>query len=519
MRYVIFLILAVCMGHVAADGTEDAASNLLSSQNPDGSFGSSDRGLESQIYTTAKVLEGLIYYEENSGAIDRGISWILLKKPEDTGALSEVARLLYLTGEEEASFLSALKKYQNSDGGWGKTGGFKSTNWHTCTAVVAFNPFEEYRETVIMGGEYLLRKQGGNGDFSDSTVITSDCVYALVLLYNSTKRDDFAWGAIRGYEWLNKTATDDWDDVDSASRGAIALDALYGLSLDDDIKALSDNAKEWISGSGRINGGLLSTAHALIALTKDTAIYPAKPSATIRAELSKTDVFPTETTDVRIKMENSGIVRLKNVSLYLYAPKDLQAKIEITEWKVGGLNRNESQEFSESIYISAEVKEGEYPITIHAGPFNSTVVLKVLNFPILFELGPSNLKNDVLTDFELLVKNPGEGDIFIKNITFEMDEKLRELKLENAQFDLPSGTEKSVPLFSARAPVESGEYRGTLTIDFIHPTFGEREIALGQKLTVGGTIPLGILKFVLYATIILSVMLILNLVTGYDLLG
>jgi hypothetical protein len=359
------------------------------------------------------------------------------------------------------------------------------------------------------------------GDFEGSALITSNCIYALVLLYNSTKMDGFAMAAIRGYEWLNKTAGEDgaWDSVVSTGNSVIALDALYRLVGDEDLNALSDNAKRWIVDSPGNISDHLSTAQALAALTKETAISPAEPEASISAVLTKEYVFPSEDTEIRFTLENRGIANLKDVSLSLVTAKDLHAEIGKTQWKIHNLQRNGSRAFAENIFLAADAKEGEYPITIAGDSISSTVRLHVLKFPLLFEVSPTELKNDAPFNFELLVKNQGETDILIKNIALDIDENWRDVKFNRVQLGLPSGSEESVALFSATAPEESGEYHGAITIDFVHSELGERQITLNQKFLVGGTVPSGILKLVLYGTLVLSVMLLLNLLIGYDLLG
>ncbi len=521
MRLAILLVLAVCVGQAAAEETPSAASKLISSQNADGSWGGTEKGSESQIYTTAKVLEGLIYYGGEPGAVDNGIVWIELQDPEDTAGLSEVIGVLYLSGRSPDTRLSKLKEYQNEDGGWGKTVEFKSTPWYTGGAIIALAPFEDYLDASIAGGEYLLSEQGPDGDFEDSALITSNCIYALVLLYNSTEREDFAWAAIRGYEWLNKTAEADggWDSTVSTSNSVIALDALYRLVGGEDLRALADNARRWIINSSGDKSDRLSTASTLTALTKETAISPAEPKVSISAALTEEYVFPSEDTEIRFKLENQGVANMKNVSLLLVTPKDLQVEIGKTEWKIENLKRNVSLEFAEPISLAADVKEGEYPLIISGDSIKSIVQLHVLKFPLLFEISPTELKNGAPLNFDLLIKNRGAKGVFIKNVSLDIDGNWRDVTPNRVQLDLPSGSAESVALFSAITPEESGEYRGNITIEFVHPDLGERQITLNQKFLVGGAVPSGILKLVLYGTLVLSVILLLNLLVGYDLLG
>lgn len=521
MKLAILLILIVCVGQVAAEEAEDAASKLISSQNADGSWGTADKGPESHIYTTAKVLESLIYYGEKSDTVDGGIEWIELHDPNDTAGLSEVVRVLHLSGESLESRLLRLEEYQNADGGWGKTEGFESTPWYTSSAIIALDPFEDYRDANIAGGEYLLSEQGVGGDFEDSALITSNCVYALVLLYDSTKRDDFAWAAIRGYEWLNKTANEDgvWDSVISTGNSVIALDALYVLVGGEDLKALTDDAKEWIISSPGNKSDHLSTAYALTAFVQETTISSAETVASISAVLSKEYVFPSDATEIKFKVENNGLANMKNVSLLVEVAKELHAEIEKSEWEIETLKRGESMEFVESISLRADVEEGEYPITITTGSISSSVTLQVLECPFIFEISPTELKNDAASDFKILIKNQGQRDFSIKNIALDIDEKWRGVELNSVQLELPSGSEESFVLFSAVSPEESGEYHMPITIEFVNPELGKQQITFKQKFLVGGGVPSGVLKLVLYGTLVLSVMLLLNLLVGYDLLG
>ena len=430
------LVFFVLCGPVEAEEADSLASSLAYSQNADGSWGGQDKGAESQVYTTAKVLEGLAYYGDESGAVDEGISWIKLQEPEDTAALSEIVRVLYLSGSSPQSGVLKLKGYQNTDGGWGKTAGFESTPWYTSSAVIALSPYEDHLNARIAGGEYLLKEQGIAGDFEKSPHITASCVYALVLLYDATKRDEFALAAIKGYKWLNAAANRErvWDSVISTSSSIIAMDALYGLMWDEDLRFQSDNAKEWIVNSPKSFEDPLSDAWALAALTKQAEISPAKPVLSISASLTKDYVFPQEETQIKFKIENRGFGNLKNVSLLLLPGKGLHVEIYETHWKIDSLNAGESLEFVERIYVPGDIKKGEYPIAIKAGSVSADVTLHVMEPPHVSVTRSSELKND-------------------------------------APAEIPAGS-----------------------------------------------VPSGTLKLVLYGTLALSVAMLLNLLTGYDIL-
>jgi hypothetical protein len=514
-------MLIICVGQVSAEEAGDSASVLISSQNPDGSWSGTDRGAQSQIYTTARVLESLIYYGGESDAVDKGVLWIESQNPTDTAALAKVLRVLHLSGRPSESELLMLKEYQNTDGGWGKTDEFESTPWYTGSAIIALNSLEGELDAGIAGGEYLLNEQGAGGDFEDSALITSNCVYALVLLYDATKRDDFANAAVRGYGWLGAETGEDgvWDSTISTSSSVIALDTLYRLTGEDDLKVQSDSAKEWISTSAQINGDPLSTAWSLAALTHETTVSPAQSRLRISASLPEEYVFGPGVTHIKFKIENLGLSNLKNISLLLVVPKELNAEINKTTWEIETLERGGSREFTESIFIKAGAGEGEYPIMIKGDSISSSATLHVLASPFIFEISPTELKNDAPTDFKITIQNTGERDFSIKNIVPVVDESWRGVELNSVQLDLPAGSIESVFLFSALAPGERGEYNVPLEIEFAGPALGERKISFKQKFLVGGGVPSGVLKLVLYGTLVLSVMMLLNLLIGYDLLG
>lgn len=521
MRLAILLVLVACIGQVAAEEAGEAASSLISSQNADGSWGSADKGAESVVYTTAKVLSGLMDYAGESGSVDRGIAWIEVQGVADTASLSEVAGVLHSAGRSPDSEIEKLTEYQNADSGWGKTAGFESTPWYTSRTIIALAPFEEYRDAAIAGGEYLLREQGPDGGFEDSTFITSNCIYALVLLYNSTGVADFAVASIQGYEWLNKTADENgvWTDVVSTSSSIIALDALYGLTGSDALNAMSDNAKEWLVNSTGNKTDPLSTAWVLAAHTHEAGVSLAEADASISADLTKEYVFPPDVTEIVFTVENNGLADMKNISLLVAPAKELRAEIEKNEWKIDSLRMNSSVEFSGDISIPADVEEGDYPIMIAGDSISSTVTLHVLEPPLIFEISPTEVKNDASLDFELLVKNRGEKSISIKSVSVDVDENWRDVRLNDVQLDLPPSSEKSVSLFSATSPEEGGEYRGVVTVKFMHPDAGEQRITLDRKFLVSGAVPSGLLKLVLYGTLVLSMILLLNLLLGYDLVG
>lgn len=155
----------------------------------------------------------------------------------------------------------------------------------------------------------------------------------------------------------------------------------------------------------------------------------------------------------------------------------------------------------ESIFIKADALEGEYPVVIKGDSISSTVTLNVLASPFIFEISPNELKNDAPTDFKIMIQNTGELDFSIKNIVPVVDESWRDVELNSVQLDLPAGFSESVVLFSALAPEERGEYNVPVEIEFASPTLGERKISFKQKFLVGGGVPSGVLKLVLYGTL------------------
>ncbi|MBU2560369.1 hypothetical protein KKA03_05690 [archaeon] len=522
MRLALLVVLIMlCVGHGWAEEADTAASALVSLQNADGSFGSEDLGSQSQVYTTARVLAGLLYYGEESGTALKGIEWIKLQSPKDTAALSEAIKVLHLSGRPVEPELLGLVEYQNTDGGWGKTDGFESTTWYTSSAIIALGPFEDYLDSRLAGGEYLLKEQGADGGFEDSALITSNCVYALVMLYDTTKRDEFALAALGGYQWLNNTIDDEgvWDSTTSTGNAIIALGALYLLTGDEDVKALGDRAKEWMASSQQDEEDALAISWNLAALTYTVQVAPAQSKTTLSASLTQDYVFGSDVTRIKFKIENRGLSNMKNVSLLLSVPKELNAGINKTSFFIDSLLSGRSMEFEEVIQIPDGAVAGEYPIIISGDAISASVTLHVMESPLIFEISPTELKSDEPTDFKIQITNIGDMGFFIKNITPVVDGGWRGVELNSVQVELEAGSSKSAALFSAMAPEERGEYNVPVEIEFESPELGERKISSSQKFLVGGGVPSGVLKLMLYGTLVLSVMMLLNLLLGYDLVG
>jgi hypothetical protein len=522
MRLALLLVLIiVCVGHGWAEEADVAASALKSLQNPDGSWGTQSLGSQSRVYTTARVLEGLLYYGEESGAALKGIEWIELQSPKDTAGLSEIIEVLHSSGRPVEPELLGLVEYQNTDGGWGKTAGFESAPWYTSSAIIALGPFEDYLDSQIAGGKYLLSEQGESGDFEDSALITSNCVYALVMLYDATKRDEFALAALGGYRWLNSTADEEgvWDSTTSTGNSIIALGALYELTGREDIKALGDGAKEWMASTSLRSEDALALSWNLAALTHKTQVSPAQSKPALSASLTEGYVFGSDVTQIKFKIENMGLSNMKNIALLLAAPKELNAGINKTSFEIETLESGRSMEFEEVIRIPEGVEEGEYPITVSGDFMSASVTLRVVESPFIFEISPTELKSDEPTDFKIQITNTREMGFFIKNITPVVDGDFRDVELNSVQVTLEPGSSKSVVLFSALAPEERGEYNVPVTVEFENKALGERKISFGQKFLVGGGVPSGVLKLMLYGTLVLSVMMLLNLLVGYDLMG
>jgi hypothetical protein len=517
MRLSLLLVFVLAVGQVQAEEAGDFASFLISSQNADGSFGSTDRGPESQVYTTAKALEGLIYHGEESGDVLDGVEWIEIQDPGDTAALAEVIKVLRLSGHDTAPHVSKLKNYQNADGGWGKTAGFESTPWYTSSAIISLGPLEE----GLDGGEYLLGVQGESGGFEGSALITSNCVYALVILYDATKRDEFAIAAARGVSWLNENREADgsWGSATSTGNAVVALGAFYGLSGDEEVKALRDNASIWIMDLVKNEGDVLSTAWALAALTLEVDVSPAVSKPKIHAKLTNDFVFPSDSTQIKFEIANEGLGILKNISLLLVVPEELDVEIENTSFEIDILKTGEKKEFTKDIYLGDDTGKGEYVLAIKGDSFSSSVMLRVLESPFVFTISPTELKNDAPTDFNIKIINRGEMDFTIKSISGEFDEKWKDVESESVKLELPAGSGNSALFFSAIAPEESGEYNVPITVEFASSELGEKQISFKQKFLIGTGVPSGVLKLVLYGTLVLSVMMLLNLLIGYDLLG
>lgn len=404
---------------------DGAASWLLASQNPDGSWGDEEDGIESKVYVTASVLEAL---QDKGLQVEKGQDWIGDQEPKDVAALSRSIRILQDQGLR-TKFSERVKASQNPDGGWGKAKGFGSTPWYTSNALLALYPLEEHQDSVRLGGDYLIAVQKA-GNWGNSSFITSNCIYALALLYNSTKEDKYLLSALKGKDWLLKNRG---KDLYSTSNSVIALMALHSILGEEETKVAYQETRgellEKQDGQGHWGSpeDPLQTAWVLSALTKTIPFSPAQPKIFINLSLSREHVLPTEEIEVFVEAENIGVVNVRG----------LEAVIEFLdkqrELKIGRLSRGESNATSVVISIPRDAGEGTYPVKFRGRciadnvpregiPVASEVNLSIHRVPFELELLPRELKNDVEESFWLSVKNLGDEELAIRNISINLGE-------------------------------------------------------------------------------------------------
>jgi hypothetical protein len=491
-----------------------ATSWLIAQQNQNGSWCYEADGEESQIYCTSIVLQAL----QTEEIVDnKSLQWIRTKYPTDTAAL---AKALQISGDSR--FKDKLLQSQNLDGGWGKKIGWKSTPWYTSNAIIALLVSDEH--ATISGGKYLLVTQTKSGSWSNSSLITSNCIFALSLLYNYTRDETYLLSAIDGARWLEKNIN---EDVYSLSNSIIAYKSLYSLLRDESLSYVK--IQEKLLEIQNVEGywgqtpreAALSTAWALIALNSNLILNPVEPRLTLTLSAKKYAIQGGGT-EIEIIVENVGLRDIKNLELSTKI-RGLEKKHTINYLKQGERNYS-TIKFS----LPTAIEEGNYTFTVKGvytavdssknfSITNETEII-ILKNPLRIEVYPKKLKTQISQTFSIILENIGENDIIIRNATIVLDENWGEVKVHPTKAILHPREEGSYGTFEVITPQAIGEYPAQIILDINHPLLGETRLSSYETFIVGSLIPSVLLKLILYSTWTLSGVLILNLLLGLDIL-
>ncbi|GAB5561695.1 MAG: hypothetical protein SynsKO_33420 [Synoicihabitans sp.] len=159
---------------------------ILDFQNPDGGFTTYVRGAPSEVEVTAHAIMALgTAHEKYDASIESACSWLASVQGKDGSFRSEwvdthlysVSQVLFALNalETESSPWQDVTKrgkhfllnQQNSDGGWGKSSGCRSSALSTAYALIGLLSCDRTSATaaVVRGIRYLLTQQNKDGAF------------------------------------------------------------------------------------------------------------------------------------------------------------------------------------------------------------------------------------------------------------------------------------------------------------------------------------------------------------------
>lgn len=499
---------------VFADRSNDAVTWLINHQNPDGSWGKLSDGIDSRIYSTSIVIQAL---EENGVKINKSLYWISGVEPYDTAALAKSSEVIHKQGR-------VLNQRQNNDGGWGKTDSHKSTPWYTSVSLIS--QLDSNLTSAKLGGDFLIRLQEDSGEWSNSSLITSNCVYALLRLYNYTREDRYLLAALKGKKWLEESKHDDFYTINNM---VLVYKLLYSLLQTESLKASYQDSQmkllkrqnsdgSWSSSS---EGEPLATALALTALSREFHLIAIRPRISLEVFTLKERYIAGSLVNIIVKLENQGFLDIEDLEVVVEIPAfEIEKSVDM-----GHLGRGKGKKILTDFLIGE--REGTYTLKAYAryavesGKNYSTSaegLIKLQQTPIKFELYPKKLKRNVSQKFLLSVENEGITPVQINNISLLCDKNWKDIEINSSSIYIAGKSKYEFEVFKAITPDKIGEYQLKLVMDLNHSQFGKFRIFHEEKLLVGGMIPSGIVNLILYSTVIASAFLILNLFVGFDIL-
>ncbi|MBM2802179.1 MAG: SQHop cyclase protein [Deltaproteobacteria bacterium] len=152
---------------------DEAASLLLTLQNPDGGWGAVARR-RSNTEVTALAVLALQSLGKNSGAsasVEKGMRWLIER--------------------------------QNADGSWPISDSAKGPSWATAIAIITLSSVPEYRPQVVKAGQWALAQEGGKPGLLAQIVLFVTGQKQVVRL----NRDLIGWPWTTGnFSWVEPTS-------------------------------------------------------------------------------------------------------------------------------------------------------------------------------------------------------------------------------------------------------------------------------------------------------------------------
>jgi len=154
---------------------------LISTQNPDGSWGTDISGIEI-LPSTVSVLETLqVLNQNNTSNYTNALLWLQLQGLETTDYLSERIHALSVAGTDEDLLISYVDEIYT--GAWGGDDSPDVDNLDTLLALQALKKINYSEQNMINSGiEYLKNNQNADGGWGLKQGMDSEVYYTALVL-------------------------------------------------------------------------------------------------------------------------------------------------------------------------------------------------------------------------------------------------------------------------------------------------------------------------------------------------
>jgi squalene cyclase len=187
------LLLSYTFSYAQTTEITNGLNYLSSTQNPDGSWGGTTTGINTDFYSTAVCVETLkILNETTTQTYINGIQWLSDYPADNTGYIAWKILALGEEGIDLSADVDILLQRQNEDGGWGGYDEYTSSNFQTALVLQALRAVNSTDLNVVSYAlGYLINNQNPDGGFGfysgdESNVYMTATVLQSLISYDST---------------------------------------------------------------------------------------------------------------------------------------------------------------------------------------------------------------------------------------------------------------------------------------------------------------------------------------------
>ena len=170
--FLLFLFVPLQV-HASSIAIGNGSAWLISTQNPDGTWGGSADRL---ILNTSTALDTFKSLNVSNPEYSNGIVWLNYQTPATTDYLARKISSLHMGGVDVSADVTALVNSRNTNGGWGGDDGSTTMINDTAFALQALKTVNYSDQTIINNAiNYLLSNQNPDGGFGFCSSASAGC--------------------------------------------------------------------------------------------------------------------------------------------------------------------------------------------------------------------------------------------------------------------------------------------------------------------------------------------------------